>query len=112
MNLDAFKYHYVPSSDLGLSGIVARPTPELLKLQEDLVAAVAPFTVTSATSATFVTTSDDRVNDPLLIDYVSRFVPKNTAERFRPHVSTGLAPRTYLDKLLAARRQRNSGNLI
>jgi hypothetical protein len=101
MKLEAFKDYYVPSSDLGLSGIVARPTPELLKLQEDLIAAVAPFTVTSATSAAFVTTSDDRVIDPFLIDYVSTFVPKNTAERFSPHVSTGLAPRTYLDKLLA-----------
>jgi hypothetical protein len=101
MKLEAFKYYYVPSNDLGLSGIVARPTAELLKLQDDLVAAVAPFTVTSATSAAFVTTPDDRVIDPLLIDYVSTFVPKNTAERFSPHVSTGLAPRTYLDKLLA-----------
>ena len=101
MKLEAFKYYYVPSNDLGLSGIVARPTAELLKLQDDLVAAVAPFTVTSATSAAFVTTADDRVIDPLLIDYVSTFVPNNTAERFSPHVSTGLAPQTYLDKLLA-----------
>ncbi len=101
IKLEAFKYYYVPSSDLGLSGIVARPTAELLKLQEDLVAAVAPFTVTSATSTAFVTTSDDRIINPLLIDYVSTFVPKNTAERFSPHVTTGLAPRSYLDKLLA-----------
>ena len=101
MKLEAFKYYYVPSNDLGLSGIVARPTPELLELQADLIAAVAPFIVLSGTSAAFVTTPDDRVIDPLLIDYVSTFVPKNTAERFSPHVSTGLAPRTYLDKLLA-----------
>ena len=101
MKLEAFKFYYVPSGDLGLSGIVATPTPELLKLQQDLVTAVAPFTVTSGTSAAFVTTPDDRVIDPLLIEYVSSFVPKNTAERFSPHVSTGLAPRTYLDKLLA-----------
>ncbi len=101
MKLEAFKFYYVPSGDLGLSGIVATPTPELLKLQQDLVTAVAPFTVTSGTSAAFVTTPGDRVIDPLLIEYVSSFVPKNTAERFSPHVSTGLAPRTYLDKLLA-----------
>ena len=101
MKLEAFKFYYVPSGDLGLSGIVATPTPELLKLQQDLVTAVAPFTVTSGTSAAFVTTPGDRVIDPILIDYVSSFVPKNTAERFSPHVSTGLAPRTYLDKLLA-----------
>ena len=101
MKLEAFKYYYVPSKDLGLSGIVARPTPELLKLQADLIAAVAPFTVETGTSAAFVTTPDDPVIDPFLIQYVSTFVPKNSGEHFNPHVSTGLAPRNYLDKMLA-----------
>lgn len=100
MKLEAFKYDYIPSKDLGLSGIVAKPTPELLKLQADLIAAVATFTVSSGASGAFVTTPDDRVIDPFLIDYVSTFVPKSSGERFNPHVSTGLAPRTYLDKLL------------
>jgi haloacid dehalogenase-like hydrolase len=101
MELEAFKYYYVPTKDLGLSGIVAKPTPELLKLQADLIAAVAPFTVSSGTSSAFVTTPDDRVIDPLLSEYVSTFVPKYSGDRFNPHVSTGLAPRAYLDKLLA-----------
>ncbi len=101
MKLEAFKYYYVPSKDLGLSGIVAKPTPELLKLQADLIAAVAPFTVETGTSAAFVTTPDDPVIDPFLIQYVSTFVPKNSGEHFNPHVSTGLAPRNYLDKMLA-----------
>jgi|GEM_PF-52146 len=100
MKLEAFKYYYAPANDLGVSGIVARPTPELIKLQDDLIAAVAPFTVPSGTSAAFVTTPDDRVIDPLLIEYVSTFVPKYTGDHFNPHVSTGVAPRTYLDKLL------------
>ncbi len=55
----------------------------------------------TGTSGAFVTTPDDRVIDPLLIEYVSTFVPNATGEHFNPHVSTGLAPRTYLDKLLA-----------
>jgi len=101
MKLEAFKYYYMPSKELGLSGIVAKPTPELLKLQADLIAAVAPFTVPSGNSGAFVTTPDDRVIDPLLIEYVSTFVPKASGEHFGPHVTTGLAPRTYLDKLLA-----------
>ena len=45
MKLEAFKYYYIPSGNIGLAGIVAKPTPELLKLQQDLIAAVAPFTV-------------------------------------------------------------------
>jgi hypothetical protein len=48
-----------------------------------------------------VTTPDDRVIDSFLIGYVSAFVPNASGEHFNPHVSTGLAPRTYLDKLLA-----------
>ena len=51
MKLEAFKYYYIPSRDVGLAGIVAKPTPELLKLQADLIAAVTPFTVETGTSA-------------------------------------------------------------
>jgi hypothetical protein len=101
MKLEAFKYYYIPSKDIGLSGIVAKPTPELLKLQADLIAAVTPFTVETGTSAAFVTTPDDPVIDPLLIQYVSAFVPKASGEHFNPHVTTGVALREYLDKMLA-----------
>jgi hypothetical protein len=101
MKLEAFKYYYIPSKDIGLSGIVAKPTPELLKLQADLIAAVTPFTVETGTSAAFVTTPDDPVIDPFLIQYVSAFVPKASGEHFNPHVTTGVALREHLDKLLA-----------
>src|SRR5277367_4346217 len=33
MNLVAFKYYYAPGPGVGVAGICARPTPELLKLQ-------------------------------------------------------------------------------
>ena len=32
---------------------------------------------------------------------MSTFVPQQTGERFNPHVSTGVAPLDYLDKMLA-----------
>jgi hypothetical protein len=101
MKLEAFKYYYIPSKDIGVAGIVARPTPELLKLQQDLIAAVAPFTVEAGGSAAFVTTPDDPVIDPQLIAYVSAFVPKASGEHFNPHVSTGVGSREFLDKMLA-----------
>ena len=101
MKLEAFKYYYSATRDLGVAGIVARPTPELLKLQQELIAAVAPFTVETGTSAAFVTTPDDPVIDPALIAYVSAFVPTLSGEHFNPHVSTGVASREYLDKMLA-----------
>jgi len=101
MKLEAFKYYYIPSKDFGVAGIVAKPTPELLKLQADLIVAVTPFTAENGDSAAFVTTPDDPIIDPLLIGYVSTFVPKASGEHFNPHVSTGVAPREFLDQMLA-----------
>ncbi len=101
LRLEAFKYYYIPAGANGLAGICAKPTPELLKLQADLIAAVAPFTVETGDSSAFVTTPDDPIIDPALIAYVSAFVPKGSGEKFNPHVTTGVAPRTYLDQMLA-----------
>ena len=101
MKLEAFKYYYISSKEIGLAGIVAKPTPELLKLQEDVIAAVTPFTVETGTSAAFVTTPKDPIIDPALIQYVSAFVPNSSSDHFNPHVTTGVASKEYLDKMLA-----------
>jgi hypothetical protein len=101
LKLHAFKYYYIPSKDIGLVGIVAKPTPELLKLQADLIAAVAPFTVETGDSSAFVTMAEDPIIDPALISYVAAFVPKGSGENFNPHVTTGVALREYLDQMLA-----------
>jgi 2'-5' RNA ligase superfamily len=101
MQLQAFKYYYVPGPGVGLAGIVARPTPGLLTLQQGLIDAVAPFTVETAPISAFTAPHDDPALDALLIKYVSTFVPQQTGERYSPHVSTGAAPRDYLDKMLA-----------
>ena len=101
IELEAFEYDFVPMGDLGLTAITAKPTAELIKLQEDLIAAVAPFTVETGSSSAFFTTPDDPIIDSVLIHYVSVFVPEHTGEHFVPHLTVGLAPKPYLDKLLA-----------
>jgi haloacid dehalogenase-like hydrolase len=101
MKLEAFKYYYAPGKDVGVAGIVARPTPGLLKLQRDVIAAVDPFTVETGTMAAFTAAHDDPALDAVMIEYVSNFVPKYSGEHFSPHVSTGVASREYLDKMLA-----------
>ena len=101
MKLEAFKYYYAPGGAVGVAGICAKPTPELLKLQADLIAAVAPFTVETGPIGAFTAPHDDPATDAALIQYVSTFVPKMSGENFNPHVSTGVAPRDYLDKMLA-----------
>ena len=101
MKLEAFKYYYAPGPGVGVAGIVARTTPALLRLQQELIAAVAPFTVETGPIGAFTAGHGDASYDALLIGYVSTFVPKQTGEQFSPHVSTGVAPRDYLDKMLA-----------
>jgi hypothetical protein len=85
----------------GLAGIVARPSPELRALQRELIDAVAPYTVATRRSEAFATTPDDPVIDLQLIDYVAAFVQKSAGEHFSPHVTTWIAPRDYLDNMLA-----------
>ena len=101
IRLEAFKYYYASAGATGVAGICARPTPELLKLQEDLIATVAPFAVETGPIGAFTASHDDPATDAALIRYVSSFVPKMTGEHFNPHVSTGVAPKEYLDKMLA-----------
>jgi hypothetical protein len=101
MRLEAFKYYYAPAGAIGVAGICAKPTAEIMKLQADIIAAVEPFTVGTGPIAAFTAPHDDPATDAALIQYVSTFVPAMSGKNFNPHVSTGVAPREYLDKMLA-----------
>jgi len=101
MKLEAFKYYYAPAGPTGVAGICAKPTPELLKLQADVIAAVAPYTVETGPVSAFTAPMDDAATNAAFIQYVSTFVPKLTGEHFNPHVSIGVAPKDYLDKMVS-----------
>src|SRR5262249_61337236 len=65
-----------------------------LRLRQDLIDAVAPFTEKTGTAAAFVTTPDDpEINQPT-IDYVAAFVPEATGKKFNPHVTSASQRRT------------------
>jgi len=92
-NLKAFKYYYIPWKDIGLGGIVVEPTDDLLRLQQELIGAVAPFTEKTGTAAAFVTTPEDpEINQPT-IDYVAAFVPEATGSSI-PTSPSASHPRT------------------
>jgi phosphoserine phosphatase len=102
MNLEGIKYYYLPApGGTGGAGIVARTTPELLKLQADIIAAAAPFTVKTATIAAITAPHDNPAFDALLLDYIEKFVAEHSGDKYVPHVTTGVAPREYLDAMLA-----------
>jgi hypothetical protein len=98
--LRAYKYYYIPWKDIGLAGIVIEPTDDLIRYQQKLIDAVAPFTVSTGTASAFVTTKEDPdINQPT-IDYVANFVPDATGSKFNPHVTIGIATQDYLKKML------------
>ena len=101
MKLQAFKYYYAPAGAVGVAGICAKPSPGIVKLQADIIAVLKPFVVATGPIGAFTAPHDDPATDAAMIQYVSTFVPKMSGENFNPHVSTGVAPRDYLDEMLA-----------
>jgi len=98
--LTAYKYYYIPWKEIGLAGIVIRPTDGLIQFQRKLVDALAPFEVKMGTAAAFVTTKEDPdINQPTM-DYVENFVPDEIGDKFNPHVTIGIAPQEYLKQML------------
>lgn len=101
MKLEAFKYYYALVGATGVAGICAKPTSEILKLQANVIAAAKPFMQETSTASAFTALHEDSAADAALIKYISTFVPKMSGKNFNPHVSTGTAPKEYLDKMIA-----------
>jgi hypothetical protein len=99
--LKAFKYYYIPDSPFGLAGIVVEPTEDLHRLQDRLIAAVAPYTVKTGTAAAFFSDEGGRDIQQSLIHYVANFVTDAAGKRFNPHVTIGVGTEEYLNKMLA-----------
>ena len=101
MKLEAFKRYYLPAGGaLGVAGICAKVTPEILKLQADIIAAAKPFMVETGPIGAFTAPHDSPKLDALIIDYVSTFEKVGAGEKFNSHVSTGNAPTAYLDEMV------------
>lgn len=101
MNLEAIKYYYIPTGASGLAGIVAKPSPQLLKLQADIIGAMGPFMLSQGSIGAFTSPHADTAMDAQLIAYVSSFVQSSAGDHSNPHVTIGVAPRAYLDRMLA-----------
>jgi 2'-5' RNA ligase len=99
--LKAFKYYYIPSPPVGLAGIVVEPTEDLHRIQNELIEAVAPFTVNNGSPAAFFSTDGGRDIQKFLIGYVADFRRVAAGKKFNPHVTIGVGPEAYLNKMLA-----------
>src|SRR5262245_27037690 len=99
--LKAFKYYYIPSPPIGLAGIVVAPTDDLHRLQDELIAAVTPYTEKTGTPAAFFSEEGGRDIQKQLIEYVADFVDAAAGKHFNPHVTIGVATEAYLNKMVA-----------
>ena len=99
--LKAVRYYYIPVPPDGIAGIVVEPTKDLLRLQQRLLDAVAPFTERTGTAAAFVSADGGRDIQAGLIDYVADFRTVAAGAKFNPHVTIGVATEAYLKGMLA-----------
>jgi hypothetical protein len=102
--LTAFRYYYIPLKEIGLAGILVQPTPDLIRLQEELFDAIGNFFAPagSGTAAAFKTTAQDpEINQPT-IDAVANYFAAHRGEHYSPHVTIGVGTVDYLNALLAA----------
>jgi 2'-5' RNA ligase superfamily protein len=100
--LEAVGYYYLDFNNMGLAGIVIKPTPQLRRLQQEVIDAVAPYTVADGTSAAYVTTRDaPDVNSPTL-QYVKAFVPERNGKNYNPHVTVGVGQLDFVNKMKSA----------
>ena len=61
MKLEAFKYYYASTGTTGVAGICAKPSPAIVKLQADVIAAARPFMVETGPIGAFTAPHEDPV---------------------------------------------------
>jgi hypothetical protein len=76
---------------IGLTGIVVRPSPEVLEFQARLIDAVGPFTESGGTGEAYVRTEAEPDINQDTIEYIEHYVPEHSGENYIAHVTVGLA---------------------
>ncbi len=87
--------------NLGLVGIVIEPTEELRRLQQTIIAAVAPFAAENGTAEAFAPRADGESINQATVDYVNNFVGSSSGINYHPHLTCGIGNRDFVDALKA-----------
>jgi hypothetical protein len=87
--------------NLGLVGIVIEPTAGLQRLQQTIIAAVAPFAAAKGTAEAFAPRADGESINQATVDYVNNFVRSSSGINYHPHVTCGIGNRDFVDALKA-----------
>lgn len=98
---EAFKIDHAVWSGLAVTVILAKPPQSVLEAQQQLIDAIAPYTVQTGTTAAFATTSAEPDINASTIAYVTAFVPKSTGKNYIAHVTCGVASVAFVKQLEA-----------
>lgn len=97
LQLKAKALDYVVWGGLAVTVFVVERTPELMRLHQKIIDAVAPFSVSGGTAAAFVGADANAET----IGWVETFVPKSSGENYIPHVTVGVAQEAFLKQIKA-----------
>ncbi len=100
--LTATGLEYGVWSGVAVTTIKIDCSAELRHLHEAVVKAMEPFTVASGTAAAFSTTKELPKIGPDVVNYVTNFVPNASGDKFRPHITVGVAPEDFVQQLKSA----------
>jgi hypothetical protein len=96
---DAFKIDHAVWSGLAVTVILAKPPQSVLEAQQQLIDAIAPYTVQTGTAAAFATIPAEPDINASTIAYVTAFVPKSTGKNYIAHVTCGVASVAFVKQL-------------
>jgi len=99
--LTAHKFVCLAADGIGALIMAVERTPDLERLQREMIDAEAPFTVETGTTAAFFTTPEEPDIIPWLVEYVAAYVPKASGADFFPHLTIGVATVPFVQKLVA-----------
>ena len=85
---------------VGMANIAVSATPELARLQEDLIVALAPFVVAEGGPEAFVPEAGGGAVNDATVAYVRDFVPKSSGANYKPHVTVGVGEPAVVSKLV------------
>jgi len=86
MNLRASGYQSGNWNGTSGTALTVDASPELRRLEEQMVAAVSPFILNTETARDFIVTADGSAMHGSAIDAIDHFVPESSGVNYRPHV--------------------------
>jgi 2'-5' RNA ligase len=98
--LTAYEIGISPSGSHGVAVIKVEAKSDLIELQKQLLAAVAPYTVKQGAATAFYTSTEYPDVNQATIDYVNNFNEESSGEHYDPHITVAITTLSYAKKML------------